>query len=159
MKEIKTKIIVDKNGNRFVKNYISAYDNHSENGKRITVDLDGKVIERPKSEYPYNYSDFCIYNASKETLKKIEDDQVNYIFNGIYSDRMFSQNPDRYNSSMLEIFENTSQCFDNKSPMKIEKFLQVFYKDKSLVLTKIIESCNQSSGFPLWYFAFSKKKS
>lgn len=158
MKEIKTKIIIDKNGNRFVKNYISAYDNHSENGKRLFVDLDGKVIDKPKSEYPYNYSDFCTYNAPKDILKKLEDDKLNYNNGGIYSDRLFTQNPERYNNSMLEVFGNKSQYFDDKSPMKIEKFLQIFYQDESLVLRKIIESCNQSSGYPCWYFSFSQKK-
>lgn len=154
MEIVKAKTVILKNGKEMVINYQGEWAMHlDENDSIIQVDIDGMVIERPKSEYPYNYSSFCIFNIEKDKLAEIEKNK-NPIYS-IYTDRMFMANPDRYNRLSLEIFGDKSQYFNSRSPKKIEAFLQEFYSDKSLQLIKIIESCNSSTGYPCWYFKYS----
>lgn len=158
MKETKAKIEFDKHGNRRVLNYNGVWANHVDSdGKILHVDIDGKVIERPKSEYPYSYSAFCIFNASQKKLDAVKKDSLDTF--SVYTDRLFSENPSKFNSAALSVFENKSQYFDNKDPSLIEKFLQVYYSDTSICLLKIIEECNVSNGFPTWYFKYSSSSS
>lgn len=157
MKNTKARIEFDQHGNRRVLNYQGVWGNHVDStGKILQVDIGGKVIERPKSEYPYSYSAFCTFNASKDKLEAVEKDNLDTF--SVFTDRLFTENPDKFNSSALEVFNNKGQCFDNRQPSLIEKFLQNYFSDQSICLLKIIEECNASNGFPIWYFKFSKGK-
>jgi hypothetical protein len=153
MTRAKTKTKTDIFGNTFVVNYEGPWSNYFDSeGNILHVDIDGKVIERPKSKYPYSYSSFCIFNACQEKLATA--DKEKHLIISVDSDRLFMCDPDRYNFSSLKVFGNKGQNFNTRTPELIEKFLQTYYSDKSIILLKIIEGCNVSNGFPFWHFKY-----
>ncbi|GJQ43695.1 MAG: hypothetical protein JETCAE03_31930 [Ignavibacteriaceae bacterium] len=115
------------------------------------VDEYGNVI-RPKKRtpitHPYNYDPFVIWQSSD--IDKATD--------SVYSDRMFQHDSLLFNHCCKACFGDEGQCFDNRDPLDIEKFLIMYLKNTNVVLTKITQHCNQSSGFPLWRFDYYKKK-
>lgn len=155
MTDIKSKISTDSSGVQKVLNYEGQWFKYlDKKGKIIQLDLDGVVIKRPKIEYPYSYSSFCIFNIDKEKLNQINEQNQKIIT--VHTDRIISANPEKYNKISMIVFGDKSQNFDTRCPNKIELFLQTLYSDTTIQLIKIIESCNASSGYPSWSFSFSK---
>ena len=48
------------------------------------------------------------------------------------------------------------QC--GREPAEIEKFLQLYFEDPTLVLTGIEAGCNYSNGYPFWVFYMRGEK-
>ena len=110
------------------------------------IDIEGNLIERPKSKYPYTYSDFTVY-INRELKDKINS--------GCYSDRMFQWGADKFNKCCNEVWGNKGQNFyiEQRTPKQIEKFLTLYF-EKPITLVRVKECCNQASGYPVWYFSF-----
>ena len=104
----------------------------------------GAPLERTKRSHPYSYEPFTVWGVRTEGAT------------GVYSDRMFQQSPSKFNVCCQEVWGNTGQYFDSRCPYEIEKFLQLYYEDLTIKLTWIVEDCNVSNGYPLWYFQFKR---
>lgn len=104
----------------------------------------GEPLKRTKSSHPYSYEPFTVWGSRDEKAS------------GVYSDRMFQQDPIKFNKCYQEVWGNTGQYFDNRYSCEIERFLQLYYEDISIKLTWIVEDCNVSNGYPLWYFQFKR---
>jgi hypothetical protein len=106
---------------------------------------------RDPMSHPYNYSPFLIWSAKDS--KKVDRSKIH----SSYSDRLFSQNMDKFNQACMNHFGDTGQYFDRRSPKKIEAFLAEFHGVKNLTLLRIEQHCNQATGFPLWRFEYTSQ--
>lgn len=70
----------------------------------------------------------------------------------VYSDRLFQWNPEKYNRCSREVWNNEGQDFSARVPDDIEKFLRKYCEKEDLVLCRILQGENQSSGYPVWRF-------
>lgn len=108
-------------------------------------DLEGNPIKRNKSDYPYSYDEFVIwkkdYNPNSTKLITL------------YSDRLVTQNREKFNKYCKEIWNNEGQYFykEERNTEDIELFLKK-YLDKNIKLVVILEGCNKSNGYPVWRF-------
>lgn len=109
------------------------------------VDEHGNLIKKTPEEYPYSYDGFVTYIGG-------ENSEANHT---VYSDRIHTSK--EYEEACQKVFHNSGQMFFNRSPNDIEKFLRLFYKDKSLKLILVMQCCNVSNGFPLWRFDIKTK--
>ena len=109
----------------------------------------GEPITRTKDSHPYSYEPFTVFGSRP-------DEGV--VSQGVYSDRMYQQDYEKYNACCMEVFGNEGQYFDQRSPKGIEKFLQLYYNKPNLKLLWVVEDCNQASGYPLWYFSFTEEE-
>lgn len=71
----------------------------------------------------------------------------------VYSDRLYSWDYKKHNRLCMIHFGNIGQLWDERSrktPEKVEKFLRDYFDDDTIVLGRVIEYCNKSTGFPVW---------
>lgn len=125
------------------------------NGQYITRDFVGNIIERTEREYPYSFSTHCTWLCSdtvKKKAAKMSDSST------IYSDRLYEANSTLFNQACRDVWKNEGQYFDKRRPQDIEKFLQRYYDNSSIVLTQIYKSCNTYNGYPCWCFLFAFNK-
>jgi len=54
-----------------------------------------------------------------------------------------------------EITEISGDYWDNRESSDIEKFLQEYMDENSLVLVNVIQQINQSNGYPVWQFGYT----
>jgi len=113
------------------------------------VDDYGNVVERPKHSYPYNYSPHANWQHPTEL------DSQN---GGFYTDRAFTWDYEKYNTLCQKHFGNHGQYWNDRDPKKIEAWVRDYNDDQTLILTSVVEHCNQSSGFPLWYLGYYTEK-
>lgn len=110
----------------------------------VYVDEEGNPIERTPQTHPYSYGTFVQWQHPQ-----IPKEQAG---GGWYSDRMFQHDHKKYNRAAQEVWGNQGQYFSQRTPEDIERFLRLYMEDDSLVLVTILQMCNVSSGYPLWYF-------
>jgi hypothetical protein len=113
------------------------------------VDDDGRPVERTKWEYPYSYSFFVVWKSEqdKRGIPGLGD---------AYSDRLLQWDRDKYNRCAEAVWGDHRQMFGSSEVAEIEQFLRLYCGDAGLVLTCILEGCNVSSGYPLWFFRWQK---
>lgn len=105
----------------------------------------GDPIERTKTSHPYSYEPFEVYN----------NDYNEKVDQGAYDDRMISWDWDKFSNCCQDAFGNSGQIFTYREPKAIEKFLQLYYGNPKLKLTRIVEGCNVGNGYPYWYFCWN----
>lgn len=105
------------------------------------VDEFGNPVKRTKDKYPYSYDGFVTWSIDEEA-----DDTV-------YSDRLLHWNYTKCRSLMNKHFKGDGDYYYNRSPEQIEAFLSE-YMDKDIKLVRVMEYCNQSSGYPVWRFDY-----
>lgn len=110
-------------------------------------DLNGNRIKRTPISYPYNYDTFVQWSNNYNKGKS----------HSVYSDRMFSWNSKKFDECCMKIWGNTGQCFYDRTPEKINEFLNL-YLDKEVILTAILQGCNQSTGYSYWCFIYENKE-
>jgi hypothetical protein len=76
----------------------------------------------------------------------------------VYSDRLFQWDSKKHDELCQKHFGNQGQYWSGRSPELIEAFLRDYMDDQSVVLCRIEEHENQSTGYPLWRFDYLKKK-
>jgi hypothetical protein len=115
--------------------------------------IDGNRLHDPNYRdpinYPYSYSPFLIWHSRK----KVENSRIHTS----YSDRLYRQDSDKFNTVCLKYFGDTGQYFDQRSPKDVEGFIGEFHGYEAVELISIEQQCNQSSGFPYWKFEFTVK--
>lgn len=109
----------------------------------IAVNEDGEPV-KTKWEHPYSYDPILQYFNGTEGKATV------------YSDRMFQWDSEKFNQLCQKHFGNHGQSFENREAEVIEQFLSD-YLGQAVVLNKITEYCNQSSGYPLWRFDYTTK--
>lgn len=125
------------------------YDLRGRIGYARPVDIDGKPVEKTKSEAPYSYSFHVVHR-----------DGPNENFNSmVYSDRMRQWDFSKYERCCREAFSRKGQNFSIQHPKEVERFLQLYFEDFSIKLIVIMEGCNVSSGYPLWTFHYFQEPS
>jgi hypothetical protein len=106
---------------------------------------DGRPVTRMKQTHPWNYDEFVKWEVKGVEAKS-----------GAYSDRLYQQDPTKYKALCRKHFGNEGQYWDQRSPEKIEAFLQDYLDCfENVRLTRICEGCNQSSGYPYWRFDYT----
>ena len=75
----------------------------------------------------------------------------------LYSDRMYQQDPDRFNVCCKEVWGVSGQYFYRRSPQDIERFISL-YLGKEVILCSIRVDENVSSGYPYWTFEYCEKQ-
>ncbi len=68
----------------------------------------------------------------------------------VYSDRLYMWDSEKHDSLCTKHFGNTGQYWSDRQPKLIEAFLRDYLDKPSLVLTRVEEHCNVSSGYPVW---------
>lgn len=76
----------------------------------------------------------------------------------VYSDRLFQWDPKKHDELCRKYWDNTGQYWGGRSPESIEAFLREYEDDNTLVLCRIEEHKNQSSGYPLWRLDYFSTK-
>jgi hypothetical protein len=98
---------------------------------------------RTKRSHPYTYDALLVYSTGEERD------------GSCYSDRLLRWRPvAEVRALMKKHFGDEGDYFDSRSPAAIQSFLRETLNLPELKLTRVEEHCNQSSGFPTWYFAF-----
>ncbi len=99
---------------------------------------------RTKFTHPYSYDPLLVYATGKKPTSSL------------YSDRLsLWYAEDVLRDKMKTHFGETGDYYDRRSPKAIQAFLRDLLQQPELVLTRIEEHCNWSSGYPVWHFAFS----
>lgn len=106
-------------------------------------DLEGNRVKRTPMSYPYSYDSYVQWMGDYHKGQS----------HSVYSDRLWSWDSIKFNKCCKEVFGNTGQYFDNRTPEKINEFLNKYF-DKEVKLTAILNCCNVSSGFPYWCFIY-----
>ncbi len=104
----------------------------------------GEPITATKSSHPYSYEPFEVYSNNS-----VETD------GGAYDDRMRQWDWDKFAQSCQDVWGNTGQLFNSRTPSKIEEFLRLYNDNPKLILTRIVEGCNSSNGYSYWYFSWN----
>ena len=108
----------------------------------------GKPCKKTKMTHPYNYDAFVIWES-------VNKDKAN---NTIYTDNLLHWDYDKHNKLCEKHFGNKGQLWADRKPEKIEKFLRDWTEDEKLELVRVMEHCNQATGYPLWRFDFISTK-
>lgn len=103
----------------------------------------GEPITRTQQSHPYNYQCF-------ETFSNGEKGKSD-----VWTDRLWRWDDEKYNDCCKQVWGDEGQVFSHRSPATIEYFLRLYFDDDSIVLNRVVQSCNQANGFPVWYFAFT----
>lgn len=101
---------------------------------------DGTV--RTKWSHPYSY-DPIVQFERRDVPEGVKIESP-------YTDRMRRWEPELFRTLQKKHFDNEGDYWDNRSPQDIEAFLRDYYSSPELVLTKVIEHCNVSNGYPVW---------
>ena len=108
------------------------------------VTISGKPSIRLPEDYPYSYSDYCVYkNGYRQG-----DNQA-------WSDRLMQQYPNY--STLWEEICGTCQFYIMYPPEQISKFLSTLFGEE-VILTGMEQSCNACNGYPYWVLYYRKKE-
>ena len=103
----------------------------------------GRPVERTPQTHPYSYDTFVTW----ENKYKIKPS------GSVYSDRLFQWDSEKYNTYCKKHWGNHGQYF-SETPEKIEAFLRDYFSEPKLILCRVMQTCNKSSGYPIWIFSY-----
>lgn len=75
----------------------------------------------------------------------------------VYSDRLLQWDHEKHDSLCKKHFNNTGQYWTNREPRLIEAFLRDYLADQDIILCKVEELKNMSTGYPVWRFDYIQK--
>lgn len=118
--------------------------------KRLTndrdYDLSRSTPPRDKYSYPYTYDPFTIYGGPNPNAN-----------GSVYTDRLFATDCDKTQKIGEEVFGSKSFWFGSHlDPKEVQTFLRRRLGDETLVLTRVVEYCNWSNGYPTWLLIYYK---
>jgi len=119
----------------------------------------GRPVKRTPLTHRCSYDHYIVWQhpkMSREEAVKPSDDPA--LLGSAYSDRLFQENPRRFNELCQKHFEDTRQDWKHQPPEHTEAFLREHTGDPELVLTMVIGCCNKSSGHPLTAFIWKRSK-
>ena len=80
--------------------------------------------------------------------------ETNFGTGTVWSDHLIRQKYEHYNKCCQEVWGDHGQYFHCRTPDEISRFLSL-YLDRSVKVFKIIEGCNQATGYEVWSFHFA----
>lgn len=104
----------------------------------------GQPVRRSKREFPYAYDFFVVWRGGTNEAAT----------GNVYSDRMFQQDPAKFQALSANHFKSSGQSWSQRRPKAVEAFLRDWMDDPALKLVLIMEGCNVSNGAPVWWFSF-----
>lgn len=104
-------------------------------------DQDGTrhIPPRTKFSHPYSYDPIVLFDTGEKST------------DSAYSDRMSQWNYEKFRASMKDQGE---MHFSWHSKDAVQKFLRAYYSENTtevLHVTRVVEMCNASSGYPVWF--------
>ena len=103
----------------------------------------GKPCKRTPLTNPYNYDGYVIWQTEGKPNSTI------------YSNRLLQWDWNKHNTLYQKHFGDNGQRWENREPGKIEAFLQDWENNQNLKLIRVMQYCNQASGYPVWRFDIS----
>jgi hypothetical protein len=100
---------------------------------------------RPRDEYPYSYSFFITHGP----VKKFEGVGIG----GAYSDRMSAWDHDAWQNAWAAVAPK--RHYNELSLDDLSRFLTAYHL-KTTKCLQVLEGCNVSNGYPLWYFVWEQ---
>lgn len=110
------------------------------NGRAYPRAFNSTIIYDRES-HPYSYS----FHVIAGEVRKFEHPE----FTGHYSDRIQQANYEKYRNALA--IAGVGGNWARASLKQASDFLSVYY-GKDLECVQILEGCNVSNGYPLWYF-------
>lgn len=153
LKKINPELVTFQNG------YSDYHDRSlSMNGQfPFQLDAEGNKITRTRESNPYNFQDFVRWvnpkylgQTNPNTITPPEDQMLD----AAYSDRLHSWDQSRFDAAFAKHLPLGSGGFRNGRPNAIQDFLRTYYDDTKLTLVKIIDCCNQATGYEIYCFSF-----
>jgi len=95
---------------------------------------------RTRDSHPYNYDPFMVCGHDQKTN------------GGDYSDRLYEWNYEKAKACAEKHLCGVSE-FRNLA--KVEAFLRDYHDQPELNLAYVIQMCNVSNGYPVWYFGYN----
>lgn len=128
------------------------FDNLGRPCRRPSIDDDLTRCDpvRTPQTHPYNYDPFTIWGGPNPSANGSE-----------WTDRLQQWDYSKYKALSEKHFSNGSRPFSSHGCQGelIQAFLRDFLDKPTLILTRVIEYCNQSSGYPLWCMVYVVDKS
>lgn len=124
----------------------------------MSVDDDLSRSNPPHTQmtHPYSYDPFTVWGKRNKKCN-----------NSVYTDRMSLWDFNKFEKIGAKVFGNSGSggWFDAGSPngrkgheKKVEQFLCEYFDDKTIELTRVIQYCNMSTGFPTWRLDYYQAK-
>lgn len=101
---------------------------------------------RTKWTHPYSYDPIVLINTTVKPTSSA------------YSDRMQGWDYTNYEQSSNRAAEKYGRRFEWSDEAIVRDFLRAYYKDGTIEVAKVIEMCNASNGYPLWFLSWSSSK-
>ena len=108
------------------------------------VDEHGRPVRRTKDQHPYAYDSFMQERVLPNSEAK----------GSVYSDRLLEWDYELTRRLMLKHFGENGDYWSRRSAADIQNFLRERLDKPDLVVCYVMECCNQSSGYPLWFIAY-----
>lgn len=105
------------------------------------LDENGEPVKRTPST---NYDPFVLWG-----YKKVSGGST------AYSDRLWQEDHKKHDELCMKHFGDKSQHWASRDVEKIQAFLSDFI-GKPVELLRIMQCCNQSSGYPYWRLDYKK---
>lgn len=102
---------------------------------------------KTKASHPYSYDPITQYVSAAA--------HENRSVGTIYTDRLLQWDYDKHNLLCKKHFDNEGQYWDQREPEAIEAFLRDWCDDQGICLTRIVEVCNVSTGYPTWQLTYA----
>lgn len=105
--------------------------------------------ERDKFSHPYSYDPITSH---------LRGGPADIGQSGAYTDRMMQQNYERFRALQKEhLGPRAGDYWNDFTIDQIEAFMCAWL-DRSVNVVRVIEYCNQATGFPLWYITYDEVK-
>lgn len=113
-------------------------------------DADGFMRHHPprtKWSHPYSYDPIeVVFTCGDAT-------------GSAYTDRMTSWDYTKFYDELGKLNKGKGEMsFSWSNRELVQKFCRRYFNDKSMTITRVVEMCNQSTGYPLWLISWNSKK-
>lgn len=99
---------------------------------------------RTKFTHPYSYDPITLFSSTTKAT------------DSVHTDRMDQWDHTKYQECAAKHLKRVH--FDRQTPSDVEAFLRAYMDNDKVVLTGIIEYCNQATGYPTWRLDYTVTK-
>lgn len=116
---------------------------------RRDSDLHRSNPPRTKHEWPYAYDPFTVWGAQGQGAN-----------DSVYTDRLYQWDYEKTDRIGKEIFGTGVMGWfgQNMDPERVQTFLRRWHDDDTIILTRVVEFCNASNGYPTWLLVYRTTK-